>query len=142
MPPIINNPNNNQIINHLNRYENENKIKLLFINILYPMIYNKELLKDNNTNCSICLENYIDQKSIISFTPCNHIFHYDCLKNWSFKNTGYFRCPNCNYDFMKENLQTINTNNLQNNNNNINNININILIIILIIIILILVIII
>ena len=40
--------------------------------------YNR--LKDNNTNCSICLENYIDQKSLISLTPCNHIFHFNCFK--------------------------------------------------------------
>ena len=35
-------------------------------------------------------------------TSCNHIFHYNCLKKWSEKNTGHFKCPNCNYDFLKE----------------------------------------
>ena len=38
---------------------------------------------------------------MVTLTSCNHIFHYDCLKKWSEKNTGHFKCPNCNYDFLK-----------------------------------------
>ena len=98
--------NENQIIHFSNiNQENENKRKkeLLFNDKLYPIIYNKDLFKENNNNiCSICLENYIDQKSLISLTPCNHIFHFECLKQWSMKNTGAFKCPNCNYDFMEK----------------------------------------
>jgi len=86
--PIITHQNNNQMRNNFNRNEiinnsninkdneNKRKIELLFINILYPIIYSNEFFKGNNTNCTICLENYIDQKSIIIFTPYNHIFHF------------------------------------------------------------------
>ena len=113
-------PNEHQIIHFSNsNQENEKKRKELFKNKLYPIIYNKELFKENyNNSCSICLENYIDQKSLISLTPCNHIFHSDCLKKWSNKNTSYFRCPNCNYDFIKENKST---KNVRHNNINIDN---------------------
>ena len=88
------------------------------------MKYSQELFKNNTNNCTICLENYIDQKSLICLTPCNHIFHYDCIKKWSLNNTGLFKCPNCNFDFMKE-KEFINSNKLHINQNNINNINTN-----------------
>ena len=113
--------NEHQIIHFSNNnQENENKRKkeLLFNDKLYPIIYNKEFFKENNNNsCSICLEYYIDKKSLISLTPCNHIFHFNCLKKWSMKNAGFFRCPNCNYDFMKEKMTS---KNVRHNNININ----------------------
>ena len=132
--PIRNNNSNmQQIRNNLNRHEininkekeNKRKIDILFISILFPIKYSKEIFQDNNTSCSICLENYIDQKSLISLTPCNHIFHFKCLKKWSLKNRTCFRCPNCNYNFIQKkdlNNPIISNNN---NDNNINNVNIN-----------------
>ena len=131
-----NNLNRDQSWNNLNRNERnaininqenvkKQKLEFIFYNTLYPMKYSIEIFIDNVTNCSICLENYIDQKSLICLTPCNHIFHYDCLKKWSLNNTRFFRCPNCNYDFTKENA-SINRNNFHNNINiNDNNINAN-----------------
>ena len=65
-------------------------------------------------------------------TSCRHIFHYDCLKKWSQNNTQYFKCPNCNNDFLNEDEHIIiyvkkkreeheNMNqNLNFNNNNMN----------------------
>ena len=80
------------------------------------MKYSLEIFKNNTNNCTICLENYIDQKSLICLTPCNHIFHYDCIKKWSLNNTGLFKCPNCNFDFTKEKVSN-KPNNLHNNIN-------------------------
>ena len=75
---IRNNLNRNEIRNDINiNQENENKrkIELLFNKLFYPIKYSQELFKNNNTNCSICLENYIKLKSLLCLTLCNHIFH-------------------------------------------------------------------
>ncbi len=83
---IRKNLNSNEIRNDINiNQENENKrkIELLFYKILYPMKYSLELFKNNTNNSTICLENYIDQKSLICLASYNHIFHYDCFKKGS-----------------------------------------------------------
>ncbi len=82
--------------------EDKKKIELLFDNGFQAQIYSKEIFKNLNTNCSICLEKFIDKKSRISITTCDHIFHFTCLKKWSEENEGHFKCPNCNYDFLKD----------------------------------------
>ena len=129
----------NQIINININVENQNKeieekkkIELLFNTKFSPIKYSSDILENANTSCSICLENFVENESMVSLTSCNHIFHYDCLKKWSEKNTGHFKCPNCNYDFLKEeepiiiNVQKkreehMNINqNLNFNNNNMN----------------------
>ena len=100
-----NNPNIRQINNNIDqnrKKENRKKIELLFNTKLYPTKYFKSLVGNSNNNCSICLENFIERKSLISITSCKHVFHFECLKKWGEENYDHFKCPNCNYDFLKE----------------------------------------
>ena len=69
----------------------------LFQNDLKWIIYNEDLKKFNE-NCTICLENFIIEKTKVCHTPCNHIFHFSCLRNYIFQ-SGDIHCPNCKFDF-------------------------------------------
>ena len=112
---------------------NKRKIEILFQTKLYPIEFIKEDVDNENTSCSICLENFIERESIICITPCMHIFHYDCLKSWSENTTEHFKCPNCNFDFLSDdepiviNVGRKKENNVNNNSNfnNYNNFNFN-----------------
>jgi len=89
---------------------NKEKLDLMFKNELIPTIYNKNNVINDCYNCTICMENFIDNSSIIVTTKCNHSFHEKCLKNWCFKNIICPKCPNCNYLFLgpqDSNLQNI-----------------------------------
>ena len=119
--------NNN--IDQNRKIENRKKIELLFNTKLYPIKYFKDLVGNSNNNCSICLENFIERKSIVSITSCKHVFHFECLKKWGEENYDHFKCPNCNYDLLKEdeaytfisiskNKQSENNKIINTNNNN------------------------
>ena len=136
----VNRDNNSNRLNNLNRediiihrndnnniIDNKKKIELLFNTQFYPIKYNKNMLGEENINCSICLENFKEGKSIIILTPCSHIFHFECLKKWGNESIEHFKCPNCNYDFLKEeeNLVIKIDKKYDNNITNANNINYN-----------------
>lgn len=76
-------------------------INYLFEKILTPIIYQKDKINNNNTQCTICISNFINNRSKICITPCNHSFHYKCLSKWLIKNINNPKCPNCNYDFSQ-----------------------------------------
>ena len=101
--------NNNLNNNHNNENNNISKKKnskddsliikyYLFQNDLKWIIYNDNL-KKYNENCTICLENFILGKTKVCHTPCNHIFHFSCLRNYIFQ-SGDIHCPNCKFDFF------------------------------------------
>ena len=69
----------------------------LFQNIINEKIYD-EILKEDT--CSICINKFIINKSKICITPCNHIFHFYCLKKYMLDGKGN-KCPNCNFDFLE-----------------------------------------
>ena len=124
-----NNLNRGERIDYQRQIENRKKIEMLFNTKLYPLKFTKKMLEYKNTSCSICLENFIEEKSIISLTPCEHIFHYQCLKKWAEENNEQFKCPNCNHDFMKDNepitikiaKRDVKHNNIHSNHNNLTN---------------------
>ena len=69
----------------------------------------------------ICLEN-IKQNDIITNTPSNYIFHFDCFKEYMFVTTHIY-CPLCKFDFFSIlNGKEIDFNNINTQNNNLNNI--------------------
>ena len=88
---------------------NREKLDYLFKNELKPKIYNKDK-SGNDNKCTICMENFINNSSVIVTTKCNHNFHEKCFKNWSFKNIINPKCPNCNYLILgqqENNLENI-----------------------------------
>ena len=136
-----NSVNNSDIKNNKSdsNYENEILIKkyYLFQNELKWVFYNDKLKKFGE-KCTICLENFDKKKSKVCLTPCNHIFHFSCLRNYIFISGDVF-CPNCKFDFfsifnnknidynsfqVKEELLFDSVDNINNiNNNNVENIN-------------------
>ena len=84
---------------------NTQKIEILFKTSLAPIKYNKYLgVKDGNPSiiCTICIEEYKEGKSKVCITPCQHVFHFNCLKDWLLKNVLTPKCPNCNYNLLQE----------------------------------------
>lgn len=47
----------------------------------------------NQTNCTICLNNFENQEELLQINQCNHAFHEKCLEDWM---THNMKCPLCN----------------------------------------------
>lgn len=103
----LNSLNNNSVVNTINNSTlnpefksviNSNKQKLdsMFEMELTPKIFKKSNISNDCYNCTICMENFIDNSSVIITTKCNHNFHEKCFKNWAYKNIVCPKCPNCN----------------------------------------------
>jgi hypothetical protein len=71
----------------------------LFQNIMKPEIFS-ERFKSVEKNCSICLLDFVIDKSKICITNCHHIFHFYCLKKYVLNKKGK-KCPICNDNFFK-----------------------------------------
>lgn len=98
--------------------ENRKKIEVLLKTTLAKKIFSKNLgLKDGNT-CTICIEDFKEKRSKVSITPCKHIFHYKCLSNWLINNSINPKCPNCNYNLLKDFNKQLNNEALILNSNN------------------------
>lgn len=52
----------------------------------------KNLGKDIDTICAICLVSFEKQKFILKLS-CNHYFHYKCIEQWS--DLEKYTCPLC-----------------------------------------------
>ena len=133
----INNYNeNNENIEEINRA----KLDELFSKKMAEHYYKSEY-NQYGGGCSICLDNF-KKKSKVSMTPCKHVFHYKCIKDWLYKNAKNPKCPNCNKEVLVEDdiindtkggdetkiikvKKKQNNNNNNNNNNNVININSN-----------------
>ena len=88
--------------------ENKKKLMILFKTILGAQEYTKSLNKLECPKCTICYEDFEINNSVVSITPCQHIFHYRCLHNWLHKNAvNNPKCPNCNYDLMKVDINQL-----------------------------------
>lgn len=130
---LINNYNeNNENIEEINKA----KLDELFSKKMAEHFYKSEY-NQYGGGCSICLDNF-KKKSKVSMTPCKHVFHYKCIKDWLYKNAKNPKCPNCNKEVLVEDEidndikgdenKIIKVKKKQNNNNimNTNNINVNI----------------
>ena len=80
--------------------ENKKKLIVLFKTILSARKYEKTHNKIDCPRCTICYEDFELSNSVVSITPCQHIFHYKCLNNWLNQNILNPKCPNCNFDLM------------------------------------------
>lgn len=79
---------------------NKEKLDAMFRTEFIPRTYNEKNVTNDCYNCTICMEKFIDNSSIIITTKCNHSFHEKCFKNWVYKNIISPKCPNCNYLFL------------------------------------------
>ena len=105
--------------------EIKKKIENLFANggELEAKKYIKEYEQKYGNNCTICLEQFVEEQSIINLTPCHHIFHKECLHKWLCDNLEHPKCPNCNHilvEIEKEIKKEENVSNIAVNNNNEN----------------------
>lgn len=129
----------NVVISHREvKREVKKKINHDSLKLLKNSIFQEDFIQKYDNNCTICFEPFIVGKSKISITPCEHIFHMECIKKWIESNGISPYCPNCKYCFIKNkdennfpslmmirrdanlnNILRINSNrNLENNENN------------------------
>eukprot|EP00918_Siedleckia_nematoides_P010210 GHVU01022334.1.p1 GENE.GHVU01022334.1~~GHVU01022334.1.p1 ORF type:complete len:128 (-),score=4.88 GHVU01022334.1:224-580(-) len=54
----------------------------------------------DQVTCSICIED-IDDNMAYAFTPCHHLFHPDCIKNWIRTQGAGCLCPMCKKPLKK-----------------------------------------
>jgi hypothetical protein len=83
-----------------NKYFKEKK-DLLRKNYLFKKIIPFYIYNENNcgNECVICLQNFVINYSKICITPCNHIFHFYCLKKFILS-TKNLECPLCKNNFF------------------------------------------
>ncbi|KAL5205351.1 hypothetical protein ABZP36_033560 [Zizania latifolia] len=53
--------------------------------------------------CTICLETFLPGEQMVA-TPCNHIFHQECITPW-----GHGNCPVCRFSLCKRNAVSDNS---------------------------------
>ena len=63
----------------------------IVMNILIKEIDKDEIVDKINNMCSICLEEYIDDRKLNKL-KCGHIYHKECIMKW-IKNNN--ECPLC-----------------------------------------------
>lgn len=69
--------------------------------------------KDEGKECTVCLEAFVANEQVL-VTPCNHMFHNDCLVPWV-KLHG--KCPVCRFVFYEKKPAVISRNNSNNSFN-------------------------
>ena len=103
---------------------NKKEMNHLLETELIPTKYYKKNIINDCYKCTICLEEFKENKSIIITTKCGHTFHFKCFKNWALKNILFPKCPNCNHPILEnQNNNLINLTDMslaQSNTNNYN----------------------
>ena len=103
-----NDQNNSFDFNHEERmekirkkYGNKMIIKILLKQQIEIVIYDKNMGLEYGDNCTICVNNFIDNMEIYR-TPCEHIFHKDCFNKYLKKinKKNKLICPNCNQNLL------------------------------------------
>jgi len=98
----INNHNTQDNVNQIKKKENKKinllKKEYLFQNDLKPKLLKLKKPEINFKECPICLEN-INENNIICYTPCHHIYHFNCFKNYMMF-TKDKNCPLCKFDLF------------------------------------------
>lgn len=135
---VTTNRNGNIVISHRDaKKEMKKKVNYESLKVLKNDTFEENLTQKYGNNCTICFEPFIIGKSKISITPCEHIFHMECIKKWIESNGIDPYCPNCKYCFIKNkpeinspslmiirrgtnlnNLRLNSNRNLENNENN------------------------
>ena len=54
---------------------------------------NNSIVISENETCSICMESFLcESQKIVKLNNCNHIFHKECIRQWTFNSKT---CPIC-----------------------------------------------
>ena len=83
------------------KYGNSMLIKYLLKKQIEEVHYNQALAEEFGDNCTICMDNFINQM-IIYQTPCEHLFHKECFDKYlkGIKKKDKLTCPNCNQNLL------------------------------------------
>ena len=89
-----------------------------FIAQLEDLAYTKDknILKYAEiTECTICIDTFIEHQKILRIPTCKHFFHPDCLKKWFESKTQEEeqRCPQCNQELKTESMKAAKQQNQQ-----------------------------
>ena len=90
----------------VNNFSQGKKKKRDFINRKnFELTFKKITVEENDQfskgkTCTICFEEFFEGINYCN-TPCNHIFHYECLFIWIVTNKRK-KCPNDNFRFKVE----------------------------------------
>ena len=66
---------------------------------------------EEGKRCAICLDDFEAGQEVM-LTPCNHMFHEDCITPWM---KSHSQCPVCRYEFgeqTREHASNFNNNNI------------------------------
>ena len=87
--------------NKIPNFKTTNKYELKK-HFLFQKLMKWKYYKNNDEEevCPICLQKFNKNFSKICITPCNHIFHFYCLKKYMLDGKGN-KCPNCNFNFLE-----------------------------------------
>ena len=64
----------------------------------FPVKFDSNLNFIGDPLCTIDILGF-KKGDMVIVTPCSHIFHPECIKEWINANTIEKRCPNCNFNF-------------------------------------------
>ena len=83
------------------KYGNKMLIKILIKQQIDTVTYNKNLGLEYGDNCTICVNNFIENIEIYR-TPCEHIFHKECFNKYlkTINKKSKLTCPNCNQNLL------------------------------------------
>lgn len=63
---------------------------------------NRHYDDDDGKRCAICLDDFEPMQEVM-VTPCNHMFHEDCIVPWL---QGHSQCPVCRFSLYEQKRQT------------------------------------
>ncbi|ONK68278.1 uncharacterized protein A4U43_C05F9580 [Asparagus officinalis] len=71
--------------------------------------------KSEGKSCNVCLEDFVLNERVL-ITPCNHMFHNDCLVPWV---RSHGKCPVCRFSLCEQRERALATNRSYDNDNGI-----------------------
>lgn len=85
------------IMNH--SFDTQPSLERKNINIDMSFKLYKDIERENkDLSCCICLDEFDENSKITVLENCDHILHFDCIKEWAKYKTS---CPHCRVDLFK-----------------------------------------
>lgn len=87
------------LIKRIKTLSNKKQIEKALISVDFGLLQGREGKEKEKEICTICYEAFSNESKVVELT-CKHVFHYDCIRKWCFKEVLNPRCPNCNKDII------------------------------------------